>query len=106
MAEELAERGFQVEQAQDAQQALHLLTMRRFDVLVTDYSMPGESGIALIAAARLRHPRLPALLLTGLGTEPALVETAEAEGPTEAVGKPVRAAELASRIIRLAAAPR
>lgn len=106
VAEELSERGFLVEQAADAAAALDLLSARRFDVLVTDYGMPGESGLDLIAAARERHRRLPALLLTGLGADPALVAAANADGPTEAVGKPVRAAELASRIVRLAAAAR
>lgn len=108
LAEQLGERGMLVEQASGAQAAVELLRETRFDVLVTDQSMPGESGLTLIGLARRLRPRLPAILLTGLsaelsGTLGSDPETAEF---TELAGKPVRAAELAASITRLAAAAR
>jgi len=36
------------------------------DVLVSDQTMPGLTGLELLAALRPRHPQLPALLCTGL----------------------------------------
>ena len=106
LAEELAELGFVVHEARDAREARALLDVERCDVLVTDFSMPGENGLALIAAARDSHPGLPALLLTGLGADPTLATSSgtASEGITETVGKPVRVADLAARISRLGAA--
>ncbi|MEO9188656.1 MAG: ATP-binding protein, partial [Acetobacteraceae bacterium] len=108
LAEELADCGFVVDQAQNAEEARARLGAARCDVLVTDFSMPGENGLALIAAARNSRPGLPAVLLTGLGADPSLTgPPAEAsEGVTETVGKPVRVADLATRIARLAEAGR
>ena len=38
----------------------------RADLLLTDLTMPEQSGIALIQAARARFPGLPMLVMTGL----------------------------------------
>jgi CheY-like chemotaxis protein len=43
-------------------------------LLVTDLSMPGMDGMALIRAARRQHPELPAILLSGHA--PALANSA------------------------------
>jgi signal transduction histidine kinase/response regulator RpfG family c-di-GMP phosphodiesterase len=37
----------------------------KFDLLVTDYAMPRQSGTEVIKLARGLHPRLPALIITG-----------------------------------------
>jgi PAS domain S-box-containing protein len=106
LAEELGERGFIVEQAANAQQAREMLREARFDVLVTDVSMPGESGIELASAARRMRPGMPAMLLTGLETEAVLASAdvdAREAAITDVVGKPVRASELGARISRLVA---
>jgi CheY-like chemotaxis protein len=38
------------------------------DLIVSDLSMPGMDGIALVREANRRRPRLPAILLTGFAT--------------------------------------
>ncbi len=103
MAEELEERGFRVQEAADAAEARELLGAASFDVLVTDYSMPGETGTALIAAARRIRPGLPALLLTGMAADLSLhPDGSPADTPgTEILTKPARAADIAARIARL-----
>ncbi|MCY1554301.1 Regulator of RpoS [compost metagenome] len=40
-----------------------------YDVLVTDYNMPGLSGLELIQAARVIRPDLPAILISGYVSE-------------------------------------
>lgn len=105
LAEELSERGWTVEQASCAQEAIELLREANFDALVADQSMPGESGTTLIGLARRLRPGLPAILLTGLAPEVGgtLTDTPEHAAITEVAGKPIRAEELARRIERLCA---
>ena len=69
------------------------------DVLVTDLSMPGMDGVALIRAAQARRPGLPAILLTGYAGEAAL-----ADAGFTLMRKPVRGADLVDRITALTAA--
>lgn len=103
LAEELCERGWVIEQASCAQEALELLREACFDVMIADQSMPGESGIVLIGFARRLRPGLPAILLTGLAPEigDELTGTPEDAAITEVAGKPIRARELARRVERL-----
>jgi signal transduction histidine kinase len=57
--------GFTVAQAPDAQAALATFAAgHRFDLLVTDYMMPGSNGETLIRRAREYQPNLPALIIT------------------------------------------
>jgi CheY-like chemotaxis protein len=40
-----------------------------FDLMVTDYSMPGMTGIELASAVYEKEPGLPVILFTGLGEQ-------------------------------------
>jgi signal transduction histidine kinase/ActR/RegA family two-component response regulator len=102
LAAELAERGWTVEQAPDAQAALaRLQDAARPDLLVTDLAMPGINGLALIRAARREAPGLPVVLLTGFVNDGAAAETALAEamrgGPFALLRKPIDTQDLAAR---------
>jgi CheY-like chemotaxis protein len=72
-----------------------------FDLLVSDLSMPGMNGLALIHAARRIRPGLPAVLLTGLVGDGAAAQAALAEaardGPFALLRKPIDARDLAAR---------
>jgi DNA-binding response OmpR family regulator len=52
--------------AADCREALEQLDARPPDVLVTDMTMPGESGLLLITRARQRRPDLPVIIISGL----------------------------------------
>lgn len=70
LAEELIRRDFHVEQAEEGASALeHLGDGGAVDLLVSDLSMPGMDGLALITAVQQRRPGLPAILLTGYARE-------------------------------------
>lgn len=45
----------------------------RVDLLLTDLTMPGESGAQLIDRARALRPELPVLVITGLALSPEVV---------------------------------
>jgi DNA-binding response OmpR family regulator len=63
----LMEEGHQVSFAVDARQALAALAQERFDLLVTDYMLPGLSGVDLARAAREQpgHEALPVVVMSG-----------------------------------------
>jgi PAS domain S-box-containing protein len=46
-----------------------ILTHREIDCVVSDYDMPGWTGIGFLEAVRERHPDLPFILYTGKGSE-------------------------------------
>ncbi len=92
----LAELGYAVRSAGGGPQALKMLAQDpKIDVLLTDVVMPGMSGPALARHAKLLHPALPILFISGY---------ADPEGITgeallgRLVRKPFRRAHLAGQI--------
>lgn len=70
LAENLESEGIDVVTAANATDALSLLAAGdEVDAIVTDLSMPGMDGIALIRAAQALRPGLPAVLLTGFAKD-------------------------------------
>ena len=62
----LAELGYRVDEATEAEQALNLIRAdKRFDLLITDVGLPGMNGRQLAEIARQLHPTLPVLFVTG-----------------------------------------
>jgi len=61
----LEEIGFCVEIALSAEEGLRLYKTVKFDVIVTDYRMPGISGAELIQNIRLIDPNARIILLSG-----------------------------------------
>jgi PAS domain S-box-containing protein len=73
---------------------------QRFDLLITDQTMPGMSGELLVRECRRLRPDLPAILCTG--SDQTLSETeAPSHGATECVLKPLTLHDLAHTIRRV-----
>lgn len=53
-----------VEIASDGEQAWYLLTHRAFDLLITDYHMPGLNGLTLANRIRGANAHIPIIMLT------------------------------------------
>jgi len=66
--------GYDTTGVESASRALGLLQERRFDILITDLTMPGLDGIALLRAAREIDPDLIGIMMTGHGTVDSAVE--------------------------------
>jgi len=64
-ARELRRNGFTVEVASDGRAAAERCRQQRFDVLVSDVSMPNMSGIELLRSVREHDLDLPVVLMTG-----------------------------------------
>ncbi|MDB5687816.1 MAG: hybrid sensor histidine kinase/response regulator, partial [Rhizorhabdus sp.] len=93
-AELLREHGHIVIEARSAGEALALLKGdNRFDAMVTDYVMPGQSGAELAFAARAFLPALPILLITGFADL-----TDDLPADIGRLAKPFRGTELLARV--------
>jgi PAS domain S-box-containing protein len=74
-ADMLADLGHEVVEAYSGKEALALIDGgATFDLLITDYSMPGMTGAELAKAARDRMPGLPIVLASGYADLPSGVE--------------------------------
>jgi DNA-binding NtrC family response regulator len=62
----LALDGHHVVTADSANTALGIFESNQFDVVCTDYSMPGMRGDELAAAIKAIRPQQPVLMITGL----------------------------------------
>jgi signal transduction histidine kinase/CheY-like chemotaxis protein len=103
LREGLSDLGWDVLVAPDAESALGMLDRQgAIDVVVSDISMPpGMSGTELARAVRLRHPKLPILLMSGF---PAAAEGLERE--FDVLQKPLLPDQLAAAISAAASAGR
>src|ERR1044072_9385792 len=68
IAEQLADRGYHVEQAESGEAAIARLADCAFDIIITDLRQPGVDGSAVIEAAVARYPEIIAIVVTGYGT--------------------------------------
>lgn len=97
----LEEVGYRVTLATDGEGALELFRKApgEFDLVVSDYLMPGMNGLDLARAITGIRPELPVIMLTGYIDH--LPETEVlAAGVTELLGKPATTLELVTAIAR------
>ena len=93
IAEQLTDRGYQVEQADSGEAALARLADFAFDIIVTDLRLPGIDGSAVVEAAVERYPHIVAIVVTGYGTVKDAVEAIK-RGAWDFVSKPFQIDEL------------
>ena len=84
----LTQAGNDVETAGDGATAVKLLCTGDFDVVLSDISMPGMSGLELLAIARERDLDIPIIMVTGAPTVESAVEALQ-YGAVEYLTKPV-----------------
>jgi PAS domain S-box-containing protein len=105
LARQLEEAGFQVLVASNGAEALELSAKEQVDAVVTDLSMSGVDGLAVIRGMQARCPGLPAVLLTGYaGDETALALSGTMSGTFSLLRKPVSEVHLLDRLGALLAA--
>jgi DNA-binding NtrC family response regulator len=100
----LTRKGFAVRTFTDPRQAVETLRAHPldFDLVVTDYNMPGYSGLELLRAVRLIRPDLPVALASGYVT-PEIEASALAEGARALIHKPNDVDEMCETLQRLLA---
>jgi PAS domain S-box-containing protein len=102
IAEQLRDSGTSVVEAASGDEAIAAIERAgpRFDVILSDYAMPGRNGIQTIKAVRAIQPAIGAVVMTGYADD----ETVEALGEDIALlRKPVPLGELLSALAAQAA---
>ncbi|MDQ0319049.1 PAS domain S-box-containing protein [Pararhizobium capsulatum DSM 1112] len=100
-ADMLTDLGHEVVEAHSGKEALEYLgNGAAFDLMITDYSMPGMTGGDLTKAARERFPDLPILIASGYAELPPGVDLDVAR-----LGKPYTQQDLAREISKLSKGP-
>ncbi len=106
MRENLAELfeslGYDVRTACNTPEALAVLDEEDVDLLLTDYKMPGPTGVELIEAARKRRPGLRAVLMTAFGDSFTEIESVR-RGAVGYLNKPFEADEVVAFVERILA---
>ena len=92
----LKENNFLVTTARDALDARKKLKIVKFDILILDIMMPGESGLSLTKEVKKNNPT-PIILLTAKGETQDKIEGLEL-GADDYLGKPFEPKELLLRI--------
>jgi signal transduction histidine kinase len=93
----LEDLGHEVIEAASGQEALDVLESGKpVDLMITDYAMPGMTGLQLAEAARRLRPALPILLATGYADLPAKTKLV-----LPRLAKPYQQKQLAERITAL-----
>ncbi len=101
----LGELGYtNISEADDGQTALPMLKNGDFEFLVTDWNMPGMTGIDLLKAVRAddKLAKMPVLMVTAEASKEQIVEAAQA-GVSGYIIKPFTAATLAEKLDRISA---
>lgn len=98
----LRRRGYEVSGYTDPHEATAALRAapQAYDLLVTDYNMPGFCGVDLVREARLIRPDLPVALASGYVTAE-IEQAALAEGAQALIHKPNDVEELCATVQRL-----
>ncbi|MBW2563632.1 MAG: response regulator, partial [Deltaproteobacteria bacterium] len=64
----LSREGYKVSLAESGVEALKLLKAKKFDIVFTDFKMPGIDGIELLARIKEYSPEIEVIIVTGHGT--------------------------------------
>lgn len=92
--------GFKIQAMSSPRQALELFRQNpeRFDLLITDLTMPEMTGIELAKELHQTTPQLPVILMTGYERDLEHTSSPEEYGISQVLKKPVTMAQMATAI--------
>ncbi len=89
----LRKAGYDVRAVGRGEDGLAEIARQAFDLVVTDFKLPGLSGLDLISRLRASHPTLPVIMMTAHGTTETAIEATKL-GAYEYLVKPFEPDEL------------
>ncbi len=88
MSMQLEEMGYTALTVPSGEEALRLLATEPVSLVITDYRMPGMSGLELLGRIRAEFPLLPVIMITAFGSIGNAVEAIKA-GAFDYISKPI-----------------
>ena len=85
--------GYLVDQAESAEDALACMDQQRYEMVISDVSMPGLGGIELLARIKAQSPETAVLMITAFTTAEQAVEAMKL-GAYDYIGKPFKVEEV------------
>ena len=93
IAEAFRDAGHEVVEAADGEQALEEVRAQLFDLVITDYRMPGMDGLELVRRIRMVNDQVAVIMITAYGTVEGAVEAMRL-GAYDYIQKPFQLEEL------------
>src|SRR6184192_4322695 len=97
----MADEGYEVRAVDSAEQALRLLDLEDFFMIITDARLNGMSGYEFLGQLKHKWPNLPVLMITAFATPKLAVEAIKA-GAIDYLAKPFAPEELLHAVARCA----
>jgi DNA-binding NtrC family response regulator len=94
----LADLGYQVEVAQEGEEALKRIGAEDFDLLILDLRLPGKDGLQVLKEARAKKPKLCGIIITAYPSVGKAVEAMKG-GAVDFLPKPIDLSHL-ERLVR------
>lgn len=88
LCEFLNRGGYDADQAATAEEALRMLQVKTYDIVLTDIIMPRLSGIELLARIREKNPAIQVVMMTGEPTVDTAVSAVQS-GANDYLAKPI-----------------
>jgi len=88
----LSRLGYEVLSADSGENGLRIFLKNRFDIVLSDYEMPGMDGVAFACCIKKSSPRTRVVIMTGAGTETVFFRKSTAVD--EVISKPFSLAQI------------
>ena len=85
----LTDSGYQVETAEEGEEALKTIAVQDFGLLILDLRLPGKDGLEILREARAKSPQLKGVIITAYPSVETAVEAMK-EGAIDYLPKPYR----------------
>ena len=95
----LSRLGYEVASADSGENGLRIFLKNKFDIVLSDYEMPGMDGVALACIVKKSSPRTRVVIMTGAGKE--TVFSRNSTAVDEVISKPFTLAEINETIQNL-----
>ena len=94
----LEKAGYTVQSCADGKEGIESFRARQFDLVITDISMPGISGIEVIRLIRLESPTVPIIAMSGTDRSESFLSMADYYTADLTVQKPFDAAQIIAAV--------
>ncbi len=94
-------RGYQVSTAASATEALRALDESPVDLTILDIALADADGLELLESIKKSHPKLPVIILTGMGFDDELLKEALAKKASGYVSKTLPLDQLLMEVRRV-----